>query len=417
MDSDRRDFFLGSSLYLAGALELFNLASEKAYAQSPPSPSQLAADREALDFWTKGMGVPPSAIPSAEAARGGNTTGFEADFGREPIFLHYDEDAKALVTVEQIDQKKLMPSGDAQVDMQLQRLRMSDQDHATYSKYTSGAIYLEMQQKAAAAAAGAGSGQERFIQLATTAFSAFTAGGGKGKGKPTAPAATPPAAKPPAAPKPKATAQPNTVGGNHFFQGKGNAPKAGEPIQLQSGSQSQSLPLPKGAGKVAFSAFVKDPKKGVFGTFVEAMAAPDKNGAPAFAQLLSLALTASPALAAIRTVVTNLQMHGSNQQTIMKSAPMDIAATTAACSNAVKPYLPLRTGTYIVIRREHGPLIAKSLSDFKLMEGYLVPKDVTDSLYVTPDLVTAQIPGLTYLSLGVTVKPTKFNACSNSPEA
>jgi hypothetical protein len=410
MDSNRRDFFLGSSLYLAGALELLNLTPEEAFAQSPPSQSQLTADRAALDFWTRGMGLPPSAIPSAEATRGGNS-GFEEDFGREPIFLHYDEDAKALITVDQIDQKKLMPSGDAQVDMQLQRLRMSEQDHAQYTKYTSGAIYLEMQQKAAAAAAGA-SGEDRFIQLASTAFSAFTAGTGKGKPKPTTTAATPAAP-----PKPKAGAVPNAAGASHFFQGKGSPAKAGTPIQLQTPSQAQSLPLPKGAGKVAFSAFVKDPRKNAFGTFMDAMIAPDKSGSPAFAALLSLPMTAVPALAAVRAVVGNLQLHGSNQQTIMKSAPIDMAATTAACSSAVKPYLPLRTGTYIVIRREHGPLIAKSLSDFKIMDGYLVPKDVTDTLYVTPDLVTSQIPGLTYLSLGVNVKPTKFNACSNSPEA
>jgi hypothetical protein len=407
MDSNRRDFFLGSSLYLASALELLNLTPEEAFAQSPPSQAQSKADRAALDFWTRGMGLPPSAIPSAEATRGGSS-GFEEDFGREPIFLHYDEDAKALITVDHIDQKKLMPSGDAQVDMQLQRLRMSEQDHAQYTKYTSGAIYLEMQQKAAAAAAGA---QPSFIQLASTAFSAFTAGTGK-KPKPTTPAATPAAP-----PKPKAGAEPNAAGAAHFFQGKGTPAKAGAPIQLQTPSQAQSLPLPKGSGKVAFSAFVKDPRKNAFGTFMEAMIAPDKSGSPAFAALLSLPMTAVPALAAVRAVVGNLQLHGSNQQTIMKSAPMDMAATTAACSSASKPYLPLRTGTYIVIRREHGPLIAKSLGDFKIMDGYLVPKDVTDTLLVTPDLVTSQIPGLTYLSLGVTVKPTKFNACSNSPEA
>ena len=397
MASNRRDFFLESPLYLAGALEIL-AASEEAFAQAPPTQTQATADKAALDFWTKGMGLPPSAIPAAEASKGGNDTSFEADFGREPIFLHYDENAKALVTVDQIDQKQLMDSGDAQVDMQLQRLRLSEQDHAQYAKFTSGAIYLEMQQKAAAAPAAGGSMEDHLIQLASTAFAAFTA-----------------AKKPPASSKSAPSGKP--TGGNHFLQAKGGGAKAGEPIQLQTASQAQSLPLPKGAGKVAFSAFVKDPRRSAFGTFMEAMIAPDKSGSPAFAQLLSLPLTASPALAAVRAVVGNLQLHGSNQQTLMRSAPMDMAATVVALKDCKQPMLPLRSGTYIVIRRDQGPLIAKSLSSFKIMEGYLVPKEVTSTLEITSDMVTTQIPGLTYLSIGVNVKPTKFNACSNSPSA
>jgi hypothetical protein len=94
---------------------------------------------------------------------------------------------------------------------------------------------------------------------------------------------------------------------------------------------------------------------------------------------------------------------------------MDIAATTPAFSSSNNP-LPIRNGSYIVIPREHGPLIKPQLSKVKIMNGFLVPKDATD-LDITPDLVQQLIPGLTYLSLGVNVKKTKFNSCSNSPQA
>ena len=118
MSSNRRDFFLGSPLYLAGALELLAGETQEVWAQAAKSQPATSADRAAFDFWTRKMGLPPNLIPSAEATRGGNDTP-EEDFGHEPIFLHYDDKAKALVTVDQIDQKSLMPTGDAQVDMQL----------------------------------------------------------------------------------------------------------------------------------------------------------------------------------------------------------------------------------------------------------------------------------------------------------
>jgi len=99
----------------------------------------------------------------------------------------------------------------------------------------------------------------------------------------------------------------------------------------------------------------------------------------------------------------------------MQGPPTDIAATASAFSSLNNP-LPVRNGSYIVIPREQGPLLKPELSKVKIMNGFLVPKEATD-LDVTPDLVQTLIPGLTYLSLGVSVKKTKYNSCSNSPQA
>jgi hypothetical protein len=360
------------------------------------------ADPAALDFWTRGMGLSVSAIPSAGPATRSavKNAGIGSGFAREPIFLQYDENEKALITVDQINSKMLEPSGDAQVDFQLQRLRLNDEDEAHFARYTSGGIYLELQQSQPAQSGAASSGTSSgIISLASSVFSAFFpakgAGGSKKGGSTSGGAKGLLQASPPAG-----TAQ------------KGAS--AGAPVALQTAKQSQSLPLPNGAGKAAFSAFVKDPRKSAFGQFVGALTSA-ASGSGSYAQLLSIPLMASPALSAIRTIVANLQLHGANQEILMQGPPTDIAATASAFSSLNNP-LPVRNGSYIVIPREQGPLLKPELSKVKIMNGFLVPKEATD-LDVTPDLVQTLIPGLTYLSLGVSVKKTKYNSCSNSPQA
>lgn len=364
------------------------------------------ADPAALDFWTRGMGLSISAIPSAGPATrsAAKNAGIDGSFAREPVFLHYDDNEKALITADQINGKMLAPAGDTQVDFQMQRLRLNDQDESHFARYTSGGIYLEMQQGQAAQSPPASGGLSvGIIQLATSVFSAFfpakAAGNGKKGGGSGSPA--------------KQLFQPSAARAAGAGAGGGKA-TAGAPVALQTARQSQSLPLPNGVGKAAFSAFVKDPRKTAFGQFVGALTSA-VGGSSSYAQLLSIPLMASPALSAIRAIVANLQLHGANQEILMQGPPMDIAATAAAFSSLNNP-LPIRSGSYIVIPREQGPLIKPELNKVKIMNGFLVPKEATD-LDVTPDLVQGLIPGLTYLSLGVNVKKTKFNACSNSLQA
>jgi hypothetical protein len=56
-----------------------------------------------------------------------------------------DEDEKTLVVADELPRQKLMASGDAQVDFQLQRLRLSNSDRSQFEKYTSGGIYFDFQ--------------------------------------------------------------------------------------------------------------------------------------------------------------------------------------------------------------------------------------------------------------------------------
>jgi hypothetical protein len=396
MGSNRREFFLGSPLCLLGLMEGLAGSDELDAAIAAMTPSDPAA----LDFWTRGMGISHGAIPTSEAITRGakaQPAGPEtSDFAREPIFLHYHEGEKSLIQVSQFQKKDLLDSGDTQVDLQLQRLRLNGPDEVHFARYTSGGIYLEMQQGQPAAASTT-SGTDTVAQVASSLFSAFFPAGGGSKGKEAG------------------SSKSGKKGGNNFLQSgaaSGGA-KAGAPVPLQSAKQAQTLALPNGFGKAAFSSFVKDPRQSFFGSFISAVAG--ATSSPVYTQLLSVPSMFTPALTAIRGIVANLQLHGGNQQILMQSPPIDIAATAAALDQSSNP-LPLRQGSYIAFPREQAALIKDQLSKYKIMNGFLVPTEAQD-LDISPEMVSTLLPGLSYLSVGVGVKKTKINSCSAGTKA
>jgi hypothetical protein len=258
---------------------------------------------------------------------------------------------------------------------------------------------LEMQQGQPATAA-APSGTDTVAQVASSLFSAFFPAGGGGGGKGAGSSKSGKTGK---------------KGGNNFLQSgaASGAAKAGAPVPLQSAKQAQTLALPNGLGKAAFSSFVKDPRQSFFGSFISAVAG--ATSSPVYTQLLSVPSMFTPALTAIRGIVANLQLHGGNQQILMQSPPMDIAATAAAMDQSSSP-LPLRQGSYIAFPREQAALIKDQLSKYKIMNGFLVPTEAQD-LDISPEMVSTLLPGLSYLSVGVGVKKTKINTCSAGTKA
>ena len=82
-----------------------------------------------------------------------------------------------------------------------------------------------------------------------------------------------------------------------------------------------------------------------------------------------------------------------------------------SCNQRASTPLPVRQGSYIVLPREHAPLIKDQLGKYKIMNGFLVPNEAQD-LDISPEMVAGILPGLTYLSLGVGVRKTKINTCS-----
>ncbi len=406
MSSDRRSFLVGAPAALLGLADL----AELSWAQSGGAQPTAAG---VADFWSRRMGVPARALirgasrsaatpppsrdpellssplsprPGAGAVELGSAqpiieatpvSAGLSGFGREPLFFYLDEDEQALVPAVEVPTRKLHPSGDTMVDLQMNRLRLSPADASQFGRFASGGIYLDMQQQHPQPA-----NTQAATALASSLLSAiFPAAGAATKPKNSA-----------SAPSPSASAP---------------APAG---IPLQQTAQAQSIGLPNGIGKLAFSCFMKDRRKSAFGTLVSAFL--EMGSSPSrltYLPMLSLPVVAAPALVAIRTLVGNLQLQGADHQWIMGSGPVDVSCTAEGCSN-LPSGLRLRTGTYIAIPREQSDLVRNKLSGLKTQDGFLVPKQA--GYLDTFDAVPQTLPGVTYLSIALRVKPTKLTNCS-----
>jgi hypothetical protein len=288
------------------------------------------------------------------------------------------------------------PFTDAKLDFQLVRMRLNPADHQQFSNYTSGGIYLDFQQ---------GQPQSMFgelVSLATTSFSAIFPGaksgaggssGSKSGGKSGSSSSGSGASKSKGA-APAAGAAPDT--------GAPAAPAAS--IPLQAAKQSQSLTLPGGMGKHSFACFAKDPRKTLFGSFVDVMSKVVNSPLVSYLPLMSFPVVGSMGLAGIKGLVGSLQGQGGQQQWILQSPPMDVTATVDG-SKASPEALRLRSGSYIVIPKEHASAIKDQLGKLKILDGFLVPKEATSLDVFDAAPQTAQM--VSYISLQVTVTNTK----------
>jgi hypothetical protein len=380
MMTNRRGFLFGSPL-AALALAQFD---EEALSQT----SNAGAPPDVVDFWVDHMGVPAHMILGAEVTRGRRPeTGPQtSNLAREPLFIHYDPDEGSLMPADQIPSAKMHPFTDAKLDFQLVRMRLNPADHKQFENFTSGGIYLDFQQ---------GQPQSFFgelVSLATTNFSAIFPGAKSGSsasksgaksgsrsGAPKSPAPTPAAAT--------------------------GAPAA--TIPLQSAKQSQSLTLPGGLGKHSFACFAKDPRKTLFGSFVDVMSKVVNSPLVSYLPLMSFPVVGSVGLAGIKGLVGSLQGQGGQQQWILQSPPMDVTATVNG-AKASPEALRLRSGSYIVIPKEHSAAIKDQLGKLKIMDGFLVPKEATSLDVFDAAPQTAQM--VSYISLQVTVANAKSSS-------
>jgi len=390
MKTNRRGFLFGSPL-AAFALAQFD---EEAFSQT----SSAGAPQDVVDFWVDHMGVPPSMVlGGGERTRGGRQrqTGPEtSNLAREPLFLHYDPEEGSLLPADQIPSQKMHPFTDARMDFQLVRMRLNPADHQQFSNYTSGGIYLDFQQ---------GQPQSMFgelVSLATTSFSAIFPGAKSGSSasssgsKSGAKSASSGSASKSKAATPAAGAAPGS--------GPSEAPAA--TIPLQAAKQSQSLTLPGGMGKHSFACFAKDPRKTLFGSFVDVMSKVVNSPLVSYLPLMSFPVVGSMGLAGIKGLVGSLQGQGGQQQWILQSPPMDVTATVDG-SKASPEALRLRSGSYIVIPKEHASAIKDQLGKLKILDGFLVPKEATSLDVFDAAPQTAQL--VSYISLQVTVTNTK----------
>jgi hypothetical protein len=377
MKTNRRGFLLGTPLAAFGLAQF----DEEAFAQT----SDAGVPPDVADFWVRHMGVPAHMVLGSETTRGRAPAGPEtSNLAREPLFIHYDPDEKTLMTADQIAPEKMHAFTDAKVDLQLVRMRLNPADHRQFENYTSGAIYLDFQQGVPQSVFG------ETVSMATSIFSAIYPGpkpaakaGAKGGSSGAAP-------KPAAAPAASAAA--------------GGAAAPASTVQLQAPKQAQSITLPGGLGKTSFACFAKDPRKTLFGSFVDVMSKVVNSPLTSYLPLLSLPVVGSVALAGIKGLVGSLQGQGAQQQWILQGPPTDVTATVDG-SKASPEALRLRSGSYIVIPKEHSAAMKDQLNKLKIMDGFLVPKEATALDVFDTASATAQM--VSYISLQVTVSNTK----------
>jgi len=384
MKTDRRGFLFGTPL---AALGLAGFGGE-AFSQT----ADAGAPADVVDFWVRDMGVPAHMVLGGQSTRGRQAAGPEAsNLAREPLFLHYDPDEGTLMPADQIPSARMHPFTDAKLDFQLVRMRLNPDDHHHFENFTSGGIYLDFQQTQPQSMFG------EMISLATTTFSAIFPGPKTGA------AAAKPGAKPASGTAPAAApkAKPAAAAGAAATPGT-MAPAA--PIPLQAAKQSQSITLPGGLGKTSFACFAKDPRKTLFGSFVDIMSKVVNSPMASYLPLMSFPVVGSLGLAGIKGLVGSLQGEGGQQKWILQSPPLDVTATVDGAKVSPEA-LRLRSGSYIVIPKEHSAALKDQLSKLKILDGFLVPKEATSMDVFDAAPQTAQL--VSYISLRVSVANTK----------
>ncbi len=374
MRLDRRDLLLSGPAALFG----FQLA-ESLRAQGQ---SAAPVDSNVVNFWVRGMGVPSNTVVGAERTRGRQPSGPSvSDYGREPMFLHHDAKNGTLLTPDQVTPDRLPASGTTGVTFQLVRMRLNDADNAKFKDYSSGGIYVDLQQTAAPS----GGIMQDVETLASSVFSAmFHQGDAKsGSGSSSSGSST------------------KKGKGNYFLPPQGSSAAGGAAVPLQQAKQAQTISLTNGAGRTSFACFAKDRKKTLFGKFVDVFGELAASPMLSYLPMLSLPAVGVSTLNAVRSLVANLQAHGQNQQWIMMSTPTDFVTTQAAAQSSPDA-LRLPAGNYVLIPKEQSAAIKGQLDNLKVLDGFLVPKEAK-ALDVF-DAYPSAAPGVSYITISVGVQ-------------
>jgi hypothetical protein len=90
---------------------------------------------------------------------------------------------------------------------------------------------------------------------------------------------------------------------------------------------------------------------------------------------------------------------------IMSSPLLDAAATQAALSDASFPpvYVPLKTGEYVIVPKEHADKVTARLPQLQLNQGYVLDSAVPGDNRPVDQIAQDSIPDVTYVSLKMTV--------------
>jgi hypothetical protein len=386
MKTNRRGFLAGTPLAALGLAQF----GEEAFSQA----AHAGAPQDVVDFWVRDMGVPAHMMLGGETTRGRQSAGPQtSNLAREPLFLLYDPDEGALIPADQIPGQKMHPFTDAKMDFQLVRMRLSPSDHKQFENFTSGGIYLDFQQGQTQSVFG------EAVSLATTTFSAIFPGAKSGSSGTKSGSKSGSGSSGSGASSSKAAAP---AGNAAAGAGASAAPAA--TIPLQAAKQAQSITLPGGLGRHSFACFAKDPRKTLFGAFVDVMSKVVNSPLVSYLPLMSFPIVGSAGLAGIKALVGSLQGEGGQQQWILQGPPVDVTATVDGVKNSPDA-LRLRSGNYVVIPKEHAAALKDQLGKLKILDGFLVPKEATSLDVFDAAPQTAQM--VSYISLQVAVANTK----------
>ena len=386
--TNRRAFLRNTPAGILG----FQQLSETLFGQEGGSSAEF--DTDIASFWANHMDVPPDILAAdVVVARGGPSVP-PASFEREPFLLYYDESKHELVPA--MDVKPTVKSGDVMLNLEVSRYRLNGDDQNTFAKYQSGGMYLDVQQKQSTA--------QNAMDMAFSVFSAIFP-----QGMPKGGSSSGSGGKSGAKAKDSKSGGSSTSAADSSAKPAPSASAAASTPSLQHSTQTQSIGLPNCSGKTSLVVFAKDKRKTAFGFFVSALTMVSNVAQPSYLSLLSLPSIATPALAAVRALVANLQSHGGNHQWLLQGPPMEIAATEEAAGSSRKS-AKFNSGYVVAVPKiQVGKM---KTSNVQIFDGFVIPADKKPT--EAYDWIAANPPDASYLTLSTSVQKTKLNNCSVS---
>lgn len=176
---------------------------------------------------------------------------------------------------------------------------------------------------------------------------------------------------------------------------------------IQATQGTSKILLTKGTGKMAVN-ISKAAQQSMFVKALNLMIQAGKAAAP----LVSLPAISVPALS---TFTEALSYWEDRTRFIMSGNLTTAVATKQALEDEDREpqYIGLVGGDYLMIPQRHVDELAKSLPNLDLMQGYLVAKDADPNLPLAQRAQTA-VPGVTYATMHITVKPIPEECSSSS---
>jgi hypothetical protein len=178
----------------------------------------------------------------------------------------------------------------------------------------------------------------------------------------------------------------------------------------QASDGTKDILLTKGSGKLS----VNISKAGGQSMFVKALNV-IMQGAKIVAPMVTLPAISVPALSAFTEALSYWE---DRTRFIMAGNLTTGIATKQALGDPDREdrYIGLLSGSYLMVPQKHTDELSSSLPNLVLENGYLVHKDADPSLPLQQRAESA-IPGITYASMQVSVKPLDPNGAKPKPPA